>query len=71
MEDGATRTFEKGLGTVAASPSDIVYNITGAEVTSFSCYLGIDRTANHSLEKHAMVEKVEITADDEILYSLR
>ena len=69
MEDGATRTFEKGLGTVAASPSDIVYNITGAEVTSFSCYLGIDRTANHSLEKHAMVEKVEITADDEILYS--
>lgn len=69
MEDGATRTFEKGLGTVAASPSSIVYNITGAEVTSFSCYLGIDRTANHSLEKHAMVEKVEITADDEILYS--
>ena len=69
MEDGATRTFEKGLGTVAASPSDIVYNIAGAEVTSFSCYLGIDRTANHSLEKHAMVEKVEITADDEILYS--
>mgnify|MGYP004548373443 FL=1 len=69
MEDGATRTFEKGLGTVAASPSSIVYNITGAEVTSFSCYLGVDRTANHSLEKHAMVEKVEITADDEILYS--
>ena len=69
MEDGATHTFEKGLGTVAASPSSIVYNITGAEVTSFSCYLGIDRTANHSLEKHAMVEKVEITADDEILYS--
>ena len=69
MEDGATRTFEKGLGTVAASPSSIVYNITSAEVTSFSCYLGIDRTANHSLEKHAMVEKVEITADDEILYS--
>ena len=69
MEDGATRTFEKGLGTVAASPSSIVYNITGAEVTSFSCYLGIDRIANHSLEKHAMVEKVEITADDEILYS--
>lgn len=69
MEDGATRTFEKGLGTVAASPSSIVYNITGAEVTSFSCYLGIDRTANHSLEKHAMVEKVEITADDKILYS--
>lgn len=69
MEDGATRTFEKGLGTVAASPSSIVYNITGAKVTSFSCYLGIDRTANHSLEKHAMVEKVEITADDEILYS--
>ena len=69
MEDGATRTFEKGLGTVAASPSSIVYNITGAEVTSFSCYLGIDRTANHSLEKHAMVEKVEITAGDEILYS--
>lgn len=69
MEDGATRTFEKGLGTVAASPSSIVYNITGAEVTSFSCYLGIDRTANHSLEKHAMVEKVEITANDEILYS--
>ena len=24
MEDGATRTFEKGLGTVAASPSSIV-----------------------------------------------
>lgn len=69
MEDGAIRTFEKGLGTVAASPSDIVYNITGAGVTTFSCYLGIDRTANHSLEKHAMVEKVEITADDEILYS--
>lgn len=69
MEDGATHTFEKGLGTVAASPSSIVYNITGAEVTSFSCYLGIDRTVNHSLEKHAMVEKVEITADDEILYS--
>ena len=31
MEDGATRTFEKGLGTVAASPSSIVYNITNAE----------------------------------------
>lgn len=69
MEDGATRTFEKGLGTVAASPSDIVYNITGAGVTSFSCYLGIDTTANHHLEDHAIVEKVEITVDDEILYS--
>ena len=69
MDDESIRIFEKGLGTVAASPSDIVYNITGAGVTLFTCYLGIDRTANHNLPNHAMVDKIEIVVDGEVLYS--
>lgn len=69
MEDGTTRSFEKGLGTVAAYPSTIAYEIDGMGVTSFSCYLGIDTSANKQLEKHAIVEKVEIVVDETILYN--
>ena len=69
MEDGAEKQFEKGLGTVAASPSVITYNITDAGVCNFSCYVGLDRTANHTMDNHAQVEKIEIVVDDQVLYT--
>ena len=69
MEDGTTEVFDKGLGTVAASPSSIIYNITGAEVSRFTCYAGLDRTSNNTLPGHAQVEKIEVIADEEIVFS--
>lgn len=69
MEDGSIRVFDKGLGTVAAYPSTITYDITGAEVTRFFTYLGLDRTANNQDEQHAFVEKIEVVVDGTILYT--
>lgn len=69
MGDGTTQTFEKGLGTVAASPSIITYNLTGAGVTQLHTYIGIDRTATPPDSNHAVVEKVEIVVDEEVLFT--
>lgn len=69
MSDGEKRTFAKGIGTVAANPSVISYDISNARVKSFSCYIGIDANANHTLANHAEVEKVEIVVDDTVLFS--
>ena len=69
MADGNTRTFDKGLGTIAASPSVITYNITGAGVTQFHSYFGIDRSANHPNENYAVIEKIEVVVDGTILYT--
>lgn len=69
MADGTTRIFDKGIGTVAASPSVITYNLTGAGVSQLHTYIGIDRTTTPPDSNHAIVEKVEIVVDDEILYT--
>ena len=69
MPDGTIRTFDKGLGTVAASPSIITYNLTGARVSELHTYIGIDRTAAPLDSNHAVVEKVEIVVDDVVLYT--
>lgn len=69
MEDGSIREFEKGLGTVAANPSKISYDISDAEVTKFFSYIGIDRSANHKDDQYAKVDKIEIVVDDEVIYS--
>ncbi|BFK82580.1 hypothetical protein I3900191A7_27250 [Clostridium baratii] len=69
MEDESIRQFEKGLGTVAGNPSTITYDISGAGVSKFFSYLGLDRSANHKDEQHAKVDKIEIVVDGEVLYS--
>ncbi|MGG7161405.1 glycoside hydrolase family 98 domain-containing protein [Clostridium baratii] len=69
MEDESIRQFEKGLGTVAGNPSTITYDISGAGVSKFFSYLGLDRSANHKDEQHAKVDKIEIIVDGEVLYS--
>ncbi|GAA6410167.1 hypothetical protein K040078D81_42840 [Blautia hominis] len=69
MQNGNIRTFEKGLGTVAAYPSEITYNINGAGVSEFQAYIRIDRSANYQAAGHAIVDKIEILADDTVLYS--
>lgn len=69
LVDGTVQTFEKGIGTVAAYPSTVTYDISGAGVTRFKSYIGIDRSANHQDGNHAVVEKIEIVADDTVLYS--
>lgn len=69
LVDGTVQTFEKGIGTVAAYPSTVAYDISGAGVTRFKSYVGIDRSANHQDANHAVVEKIEIVADGNVLYS--
>lgn len=69
MEGGEIKTFDKGLGTIASNPSTISYNITGAEVSHFSTYLGVDQSANPVDPRYAHIEKFEIVVDGEILYS--
>lgn len=69
MEDGSIREFEKGLGTIAGSPSTITYDISGAGVTKFFSYLGIDRSANPINEQYAKVDKIEVVVDGKVIYS--
>lgn len=57
------------MGTVAANPSSISYDISKYDATSFSTYVGIDRTAIPTDDRYANVEKVEILIDDDITYS--
>ena len=45
MPGGEIKSFDKGIGTVAASPSVITYNIEGAKVSKFHAYFGIDASA--------------------------
>nr|2VNG_A Chain A, Cpe0329 [Clostridium perfringens]2VNG_B Chain B, Cpe0329 [Clostridium perfringens]2VNO_A Chain A, Cpe0329 [Clostridium perfringens]2VNO_B Chain B, Cpe0329 [Clostridium perfringens]2VNR_A Chain A, Cpe0329 [Clostridium perfringens] len=69
MEDGSISEFEKGLGTIAGSPSTITYDISGAGVTKFFSYLGIDRSANPINEQYAKVDKIEVVVDGKVIYS--
>ena len=69
MDDESIRIFEKGLGTVAAAPSTISYDITGAKVSKFKSYIGIDRSANAQDSRYAHVDKVEILADNQVIYT--
>lgn len=68
MPGGEIKSFDKGIGTVAASPSVITYNIEGAKVSKFHAYFGIDASAG-TQEGYANVERIEAVVDDMILYS--
>lgn len=69
MPNGTIKEFEKGLGTIAASPSSIEYNIQGAEVSRFTTFLGLDRSAGHADNRYAVLEKVEIEVDGKVIYT--
>ncbi len=69
MSDDSIKEFDKGLGTIAGSPSTIEYNIEGAEVSHFATFVGLDRSAGHSDNRYANIEKVEIEVDGEVIYS--
>lgn len=69
MADDQITTFDKGIGTIAGNPSTISYNIRGAEVSHFSAYLGVDRSANATDPRYGHVEKFEVVVDGKVLYS--
>lgn len=69
LSDGSIKEFEKGLGTVAANPSTITYDISNQNVTRFSTYVGIDRTARPLDDRYAKVDKIEIVVDGIVIYS--
>ena len=68
MPGGEIKSFDKGIGTVAASPSVITYNIEGAKVSKFHAYFGID-AGTGAQEGYANVEKIEAVVDDTVLYT--
>ncbi|VRM46131.1 Glycosyl hydrolase [Streptococcus pneumoniae] len=67
--DGKEVEFNKGLGTVASNPSSIKYDVSGANVTRFISYVGIDRSANHLNSDYADIQKFEVVADGKVIYS--
>lgn len=69
MSDGSIKEFDKGLGTIAASPSTIQYDIGGAEVSQFTTFVGLDRSAGHTDDRYANIEKFEIEVDGTVIYS--
>ena len=69
MKDGMVRAFEKGIGTVAAYPSVISYDISGAGVSKFKAFVGIDRTGTPLDSNYAHVDKIEVIVDEEVIYS--
>lgn len=69
MKDGMVRAFEKGIGTVAAYPSVISYDISGAGVSKFKAFVGIDRTGTPLDSNYAHVDKIEVVVDEEVIYS--
>lgn len=71
MSAGNYKEFEKGLGTVAGPgnvPAVITYDLRGAEVSEFSTYLGIDRSATYGPQSARDV-KVEVVVDNQVLYT--
>ncbi|MBS8115072.1 beta-galactosidase, partial [Streptococcus suis] len=56
MSDGSIKEFEKGLGTIAAGPSTIQYDISGAGVSRFTTFVGLDRSAGHADSRYANIE---------------
>lgn len=69
MADDSIKQFDKGIGTIAGNPSTITFNITGAGVSQFSTYLGVDRVANATDPMYGHIEKFEIVVDKQILYT--
>ncbi|MGC4431393.1 NPCBM/NEW2 domain-containing protein, partial [Streptococcus suis] len=69
MSDGTIKEFDKGLGTIAAGPSTIQYDISGAGVSRFTTFVGLDRSAGHSDNRYANIEKFEIEVDGTVIYS--
>ncbi|WP_449460045.1 glycoside hydrolase family 98 domain-containing protein [Streptococcus suis] len=69
LADGSIKEFDKGLGTIASSPSSIEYNIQGAGVSRFTTFVGLDRSAGHADSRYAFVEKFEVEVDGKVIYT--
>ncbi|SNG73548.1 blood group cleaving endo-beta-galactosidase [Streptococcus pneumoniae] len=67
--DDKVKYFDKGIGTVADSPSVISYDISGQGFEKFETYIGIDQSANSSRSDHAVVDRIEIEIDGKVVYS--
>ncbi|HFI0645469.1 TPA: NPCBM/NEW2 domain-containing protein [Streptococcus suis] len=63
------REFEKGIGTVAANPSTISYDISNLGVTKFKSFVGIDRTAIPTDNKYSKISKFEVFVDGVVIYT--
>ncbi|MDW8576607.1 NPCBM/NEW2 domain-containing protein [Streptococcus suis] len=67
MEDGSIREFEKGIGTVAANPSTISYDISNLGATKFKSFVGIDRTAVPTDNRYSKISKFEVLVDGAVI----
>lgn len=69
LPNGNTQEFDKGIGTIASNPSTIEYNISGAGVSRFTTFVGLDRSAGHADSRYAAIEKFEVEVDGQVLYT--